>query len=173
MFTGEVRASNQSTKQCGDKYAKTVETTTTKLIVVDKYCVKYWSFNENIVKEYGQGGGERKDSVIVISSWTTSMWTLPFVERTFISVEEMWFWTNVTDAHRSVKDCYVGRVIYNGHINRFEESSENNKTYVEVEYGWIVVAKHKSKRCVEVYWFTSCVQAEMQAITKLSVFFVN
>lgn len=49
--------------------------------------------------------------------WTeTSVWKLPSVQKTFISVDEGWFQTYVTDALESVTIRYVAQVSSDDHI---------------------------------------------------------
>lgn len=84
---------------------------------------------------------------------TANVWTLTSVRKAFISVEERWFQTYVSDEIGAVNDCYAGPVLDHGHVELLGELTESCNAYGEVVYGRIVLGSSELKRCVDVYCY--------------------
>lgn len=81
-----------------------VKTSTRQLIGSVKEFLKHCSSDDVTVEEDGLSSGERMDAVMGMTRSVANVWTLISVKRNFISVEEGWFWTYVTEAFGSVND---------------------------------------------------------------------
>lgn len=66
------------------------------------------------IEEHVLSSEEKREAVMRWS--TTSVWTLPPVQRTSISVEEFCFRTYATDKLESVKKLYIGQFLDGSHI---------------------------------------------------------
>lgn len=107
----------QRQKEYADTFGRMLETATKQVIGNIGEFVKHWSWDEVTVEEDGQSSEERRGSVMSMSRTATRVWTLPSVGKTFISVDERWFRTYVTDAVGSVTDCYIAEVLNDGQID--------------------------------------------------------
>lgn len=54
----------------------------------------------------------------------TTVRTLPFVRRMFISLDKRWFWTFITYALGSVHNYYDGKVLEDVNIDLLEEATD-------------------------------------------------
>lgn len=61
--------------------------------------------------------------------------TLPLMKLSFISAEDKWYWTYVTDASPSLSNCNVGKLLSDGHNNKLRQRIGRCKTFEEVELG--------------------------------------
>lgn len=104
-----------ATKIVQNIYAKIMEIDTKQHTGNVREFLKHWSRNEITVEEDGLSIGEIMDAVMEISRSSINALSLPFVKRTFLSVEERFFRTFVTEPLGSVNDCYEGQVIGDGH----------------------------------------------------------
>lgn len=75
-----------------------VESATRQLIESVRKFVKFWFWDEVTEQDDEPSSEEEIDTMMGISRSATNVWTLLSTKRTFISVEEKWFWTYVTDA---------------------------------------------------------------------------
>lgn len=65
-------------------------------------------FREKAILEEDRLGSEgRRESMLQLSRTASSVWALPSVRRTSISLNESWFRAHVKHAYRSVNDNYV------------------------------------------------------------------
>lgn len=68
-----------------------------------------------------------------LSCTATSVCTPPSVRNTFISVDERWFRTYMTEALGSVEGCYVGQVLDNGEIKLLKSTERKHENREEVD----------------------------------------
>lgn len=68
-----------------------------------------------------------------VSRSVTSLWTLPYVNKSFIRVIEKRFWTDLTDGPGLLPYCYVEDVLDNGQIYHLGELTEKYEAYENVE----------------------------------------
>lgn len=68
------------------------------------------------LEEYGLDSVKKREMAVGISRTATNVWKLPSVRNMFISVDQGWFETYMTEAFEYVNDCYAGQVIDDGHI---------------------------------------------------------
>lgn len=61
----------------------------------------------------------------------TKVWTAPLLKKTFITVDERWFGTYVTDKLGAVSDCYIAQVLDDGEVH---ERGQATETYGADEY---------------------------------------
>lgn len=119
-------------KEYDDTYASMVRTITTQLIGNVRELVENWSWDEISVEENRLSGERRRDTVIGMSRFATSVWTLKSLERTFISLEERWFRMYMADTLGVVYDCFIGQILDHGHVVLQEEPTKTYRTYEDV-----------------------------------------
>lgn len=64
---------------------------------------------------------------------TTNAWKLSSVRKTYISVDERWLRTYVTDEPGSANDCYAEHVWDYGHVELPGVPTEKYKVFEEME----------------------------------------
>lgn len=85
------------------------------------------------IEENVLGSEERRDAVEGMSRSVTNVRILPSMKRAFISHEERWCRTYVTEVLAYVNNCYVRQTLSYGRINLLGNPTEKCKTYKEVE----------------------------------------
>lgn len=88
---------------------------------------------------------ESRNVEIRMPKSATSVWTLSYVKRTFVSVDERWSWTYVIYAIRSVNNCRGGQGLNDGLNDLLGAPEERCETYGEVESGLLVIGKIERK----------------------------
>lgn len=83
--------------------------------------------------------GNRKEGVIGMSRRSSNVYTVLSVKETFLSVDEWWFQTHVTDALKSVSECYVGQVQNEGHIYLILVPTEKGEACGHVDQGRVAL----------------------------------
>lgn len=76
----------------------------------------------------------------------TNSQILPSSRKAFMSVDECWFWTYVTDAPGSVHDCHIGRVLDDGYIEVLGSLKERCEVCEELEQGKVLVGSTERRR---------------------------
>lgn len=101
--------------------SRVVKTTTRQLIANVREFATHRPRDRVKVEEDEMSSRERRDAVRGMSSLVPNVSMLPFVNRKFISVEERWLQTYLTDALGSGNHGYVAKFLDDGHIDRLQE----------------------------------------------------
>lgn len=108
-----------------------------------------------------------------MSRTTTNVWTITLNRETYISVDERSFWTCVTDGFLSVHDCYVGRVLDDGHTESLGVPTERYKDFEELDNDRVGVSSNELERCFEDYCNIYQVRVRMRGTKGSCVFVVK
>lgn len=110
-----------------------VETTTKQLTRDVKKFVKHQAGDEVTVEEDRPSSEERKNAVMGMPKSAVNVWILPSMKRTFIAVKERCFQTYVTDVLGALNNCYIRKILDDGHIDLLPDPTERNEIYEKVE----------------------------------------
>lgn len=112
-------------KEYADPSKRMMDNATKQLTENVRKFVRHWGWVEVGVDEDGLNTEERREAMMGTSRTATGAQTLLSVRKTFITVDESWFWTYVADVLGFVKDCYVGQFLEDGHTKLLEVPTES------------------------------------------------
>lgn len=90
-----------------------------------------------------------------------SLRTVARVTKQFISVDEKWLWTFVTEMLGFVNNCYVRDALDDACIDVFGVPTEGHFASEVREYGSLLLSSNVRQRCAEDYCCGFFVQVQM------------